>query len=201
MGDGAMCHECRRYHCVCGDESAFYVAEPIATAAEQWNAIASNPQTLLDERNALRDALLDIRKRISGRRLPFCDDIREVIKLVIPLLLCMALSGCVQPIDPAQPVNPDDRKPVAGSLEQIAYQSFQDRDVVRAKKLRAIKGTRYDANRIKSIEIAGAEASRETWAPVAAALADRLDSIPQSDQAAFDAVLEEIAVGSERASK
>jgi len=171
------------------------------TAAQQWNAVASNPQTLLDERNALRDALLDIRKRISGRRLPFCDDIREVIKLALPLLLCVLLSGCVQPIDPAQPVTPDERKPVAGSLEEIVFKSFQERDLLRAKKLREIKGAQWDANRIKRIESAGAEASRETWAPVAAALAERLDRIPQTDQAAFDAVLEEIAAGSERASR
>lgn len=173
------------------------MSEP--TAAQQWAAATSDPTKLLDERNALRDALLDIRKRISGRRLPFCDDIREVIKLALPLLLCMLLSGCVQPIDPAQPVKPDERKPVAGSLSDVVYQSLQARDLVRARKLREIKGAQWDANRIKRIESAGAEASRETWAPVAAALAERLDRIPQTDQAAFDAVLEELATGSERA--
>jgi len=170
------------------------------TAAAQWNSIASNPQALLDERNALRDALEKIRNMIEPRYLPFCDDIRVVIAKALPLLLCLVLSGCVQPIDPAQPVKPDERnKPVAGSLSDIVYRSLQERDVVRAKKLRAIKGTRYDSNRIKSIENAGAEASRETWAPVAAALAERLDSIPQSDQAAFDAVLEELASGADKA--
>lgn len=170
------------------------------TAAEQWAAATSDPTKLIDERNALRDAMIEVRRQLGCRSYPFCDDIRGVIAKVIPLLLCFVLSGCVQPIDPAQPVKPDDRnKPVAGSLSDIVYRSLQERDVVRAKKLRAIKGTRYDANRIKSIEAAGAEASRETWAPVAAALAERLDSIPQSDQAAFDAVLEEIASGAEKA--
>lgn len=171
------------------------------TAAEQWNAVASNPQKLLDERDKLRNALRTIRRQISGRQLPFCNDIREVIKAALPLLLCVLLSGCVQPIDPTQPVKPDERKPVAGSLEEIAFRSFQERDLLRAKKLRAIKGQPWDSARIKRIESAGAEASRETWAPVAAALAERLDHIPQTDQAAFDAVLEEIASGSERASK
>jgi len=174
------------------------MSEP--TAAAQWNAIASNPQKLLDERNALRDALEKIRKMIEPRYLPFCDDIRVVIAKALPLLLCFVMSGCVQPIDPAQPVKPDERnKPVAGSLSDIVYRSLQDRDVVRAKKLRAIKGQPWDSARIKRIEQAGAEASRETWAPVAAALAERLDSIPQSDQAAFDAVLEEIALAAEKA--
>ena len=169
------------------------------TAAQQWNSITANPQTLLDERDKLRNALRTIRKQISGRQLPFCNDIREVIKLALPLLLCVVLSGCVQPIDPAQPIKPDERKPVAGSLSDIVYRSLQERDVVRANKLREIKGQPWDSARIKRIEQAGAEASRETWAPVAAALAERLDRIPQTDQAAFDAVLEEIAAGSERA--
>lgn len=92
MGDGAMCHECRRYHCVCGDEAAVRVSEP--SAAQAYNAVASNPQPLLDERDKLRNALRDIRRRISGRQLPFCNDIRDVIKAaLLPLLLCM-LIGC-----------------------------------------------------------------------------------------------------------
>ena len=181
------------------------MSEP--TAAEQWNAVASNPQTLLDERNALRDALLDIRKRISGRRLPFCDDIREVIKLALPLLLCVLLSGCVQPIDPAQPVKPDERKPVAGSMSDIVYRSLQDRDLVRAKKLTQLADdiaagrVKYDNAIMKRIEQIGADASRETWVPVSQKLARTLDGDPDKplDQAAAVKAVRELATGSERA--
>lgn len=121
------------------------------------------------------------------------------------LLLCLILSGCVDPVAPTDPTKPTpDRRPApvnSQSLEDVAYQSFQQRDLVRAKKLRAIRGAKYDANRQKLIEQAGADASRETWKPVADALAAKLDRIPQDDQAAFDAVLEELAKGSERAGK
>lgn len=173
------------------------MSEP--TAAQKWAAVANDPSKLIDERNALRNALIEVRRQLGCRSYPFCDDIRSVIAKVVPLLLCVLLSGCVAPIDPAQPVKPDERKPASGELSDIVYRSLQDRDVLRAKKLREIKGQPWDSARIKRIESAGAEASRETWAPVAAALAERLDRIPQTDQAAFDAVLEEIAVGSEKA--
>ena len=114
------------------------------------------------------------------------------------LLSVLFACGCTQPTGPHK----DKPKPVShASLEQIAYESFQNRDLVRAKKLRDLKGTRFDGKRIEAISRAGAEASEETWKPVAAELAKRLDAIPQGDQAAFDAVLEEIARGSERAGK
>jgi hypothetical protein len=64
-----------------------------------------------------------------------------------------------------------------------------------------LKGTKYDGKRQEAISQAGAEASAESWKPVADALAKRLDKISQTDQAAFDAVLEELAVASERAGK
>ena len=95
------------------------------------------------------------------------------------------------------------KKPVAGpqTLEQIAFHSFQQRDIVRAKKLREMKGTKYDAKRQQAIESAGADASRETWKPVADELARRLNKIPQNDQAAFDSVIDELVRAAERAGK
>lgn len=123
--------------------------------------------------------------------------------LPIAISLAVLLAGCVQPVDNSGGKKPDGRTvhPPSGSLEQIAYESFQRRDIIRAEKLRSLKGVKYDSKRQEEIERAGAEASRETWAPVADALAKRLDSIPQDDQAAFDAVVEELAKGAERAGK
>jgi len=114
------------------------------------------------------------------------------------LLFVFALlfAGCVA--DVAASKKPP---PKTNTLEQIAFESFQRRDVLRAAKLRALKGTKYDGKRMQAIEQAGAEASTETWKRVAEALAKRLDKLPQDDQAAFDSVIEELAKAAERAGK
>ena len=109
------------------------------------------------------------------------------------------IGGCI-----AQPGGSKPTKPKPGTkqtLDQIAFDSFQRRDLVRAEKLRAIKGTKFDGKRMEAIARAGADASSETWEPVAKALSAALDKIPQDDQAAFDAVLEQLARGAQRAGK
>jgi len=115
------------------------------------------------------------------------------------LLLSLLTIGCIAQTG----TNPSKPKPKPGgsSLSDITFESLQSRDRLRATKLRALKGTKYDGKRQEAISQAGAEASAESWKPVAAALAKRLDKISQTDQAAFDAVLEELAVASERAGK
>ena len=117
-------------------------------------------------------------------------------RLLFSLLAMLGVAGCL-----AQPGAAKPKKPVAATIEQVAFDSFQKRDVVRAAKLRAIKGTKYDGKRMEAIAKAGAEASEETWRPVAEMLAKKLDAIPQDDQAAFDAVVEQIATAAERAGK
>lgn len=123
--------------------------------------------------------------------------------LPIALAASVLLVGCVQaPSGDAEKQRQSPGRVVdARSLEQIAFESFQQRDRLRAEKLRALKGLKYDVKRQDAIAEAGAEASEESWAPVREALAKRLDSIPQSDQAAFDKVLDELAAGAERAGK
>lgn len=117
------------------------------------------------------------------------------------LLLSLLAIGCVAQTG----TNPSKPKPKPGgsSLSGITFESLQARDRLRATKLRALKGQgkKYDAKRMELIEQIGAEASRESWRPVADALAKRLDKISQTDQVAFDAVLEELAIASERAGK
>lgn len=124
---------------------------------------------------------------------------RSSLMLVASLLIC----GCMQPVGGSgKSPSPSKRdQQASGKLEQLAFESFQARDRVRAEKLRALKGIKYDIKRQEAIEAAGAEASRETWEPVAAELARRLDAIPQRDTAAFDAVIDELSRGSERAGK
>jgi len=115
------------------------------------------------------------------------------------VLACCIVGGCI-----AQPGGTKPAKPKPGTkqtLDQIAFESFQRRDVVRAEKLRALKGTRFDGKRQDAIAKAGADASQETWEPVAKALSAVLDKLPQDDQAAFDAVLEQLAKGAQRAGK
>ena len=113
------------------------------------------------------------------------------------LFVCALLFiGCVA--DVAAPKKPP---PKQNTLEQIAFESFQKRDTLRAAKLRALKGTKYDGKRMQAIEQAGADASTETWKRVAEALAKRLDKLPQDDQAAFDSVIEELAKAAERAGR
>lgn len=113
------------------------------------------------------------------------------------LALCCVVGGCV-----VQPSGKTPAKPKPGAkatLESIAFESFQKRDTVRAEKLRALKGTRFDGKRMEAIAKAGADASQETWEPVAKSLSNVLDKVPQDDQAAFDKVLESLAKAAERA--
>ena len=121
-----------------------------------------------------------------------------------PLVAALALfCGCVQsPSGQTKPEKPTPGRVVnAQSLEQIAFESFQQRDRLRAEKLRKLKGLKYDVARQDAIAEAGAEASEESWAPVREVLSKRLDAIPQTDQAAFDKVLDELAAGAERAGR
>ena len=118
-------------------------------------------------------------------------------RLLAFLLALLLIGGCV--VQPG--TSGDNPKPGKQTLEAIAFESFQKRDVVRAEKLRGLKGTKYDGKRMESIAKAGADASQETWEPVAKALAGVLDKLPQDDQAAFDNVLEQLAKGAERAGK
>lgn len=113
------------------------------------------------------------------------------------LLLALGLSfGCID----QGTLTPNKPKPGAKqTLEQVAFEAFQKRDIVRAEKLRALKGTKYDGKRQEAIAKAGADAAQETWEPVAKALAGVLDRVPQDDQAAFDNVLESLAKAADRA--
>lgn len=118
--------------------------------------------------------------------------------LTLAMTLAFVVCGCLA--GQSGPKSAKPKKPAtATTIEQVAFDSFQQRDVVRAAKLRALKGTRFDGKRMDAIAKAGAEASEETWKPVAAMLAKKLDSLPQDDQASFDAVLEQLARAAERA--
>jgi len=126
------------------------------------------------------------------------------LSMSVAALLLALCFGCVdQGTDrKTKPTKPK-KQIAATSIEDLAYQSFQNRDKLRAEKLRALKGQghKYDAKRMALIEQAGADASRESWKPVTEAIAKKMNAASQTDEAAFDSVLEELARGSEKASQ
>lgn len=113
------------------------------------------------------------------------------------LFLVVLIVGCIAPPSGTTPAKP--KSGTKATLEQVAFEAFQKRDIVRAEKLRALKGTKYDGRRMEAIAKAGADASQETWEPVAKSLATVLDKVPQDDQEAFDKVLESLAKAADRA--
>lgn len=115
-------------------------------------------------------------------------------------LIAFLLIGCTQPTGgggkkPTPPPAKETR------LEQLAFESFQKRDELRAKNLREMRNVRFDAKRMEAIAEAGSKASIESWKPVAEELAKRLDAVSQTDTEAFNAVLDELANAADRASK
>lgn len=120
---------------------------------------------------------------------------------IASLILCLLLTvGCTQPSgEGKKPIKPAPSKETR--LEQLAFESFQKRDELRAKNLRELRNIRFDAKRMEAIAEAGSKASIESWKPVAEELAKRLDSVPQTDQESFNAVLDELAKAADRASK
>lgn len=126
--------------------------------------------------------------------------------LPIAISLAVLLAGCVQPVDNSGGKKPDGRTvhPPSGSLaalEDACFESFQERDRLRAKMLPEIKSLKYDVNRQKAIEKIGAEASRQTWEPVAKLLDEILRDVPQDDTEKWGQVVDAVARGAERAGK
>jgi len=119
--------------------------------------------------------------------------------LVLALIVLLS-AGCTQP------TGGGGKKPAPSPvketrLEQLAFESFQKRDELRAKNLREMKSIKYDSKRLEAIAEAGSKASIESWKPVAEELAKRLDAVPQTDIEAFNAVLDELANAATKASK
>lgn len=123
------------------------------------------------------------------------------MRTVVLALAVLFASGCTQPSGGGGSKKPTPGPAKVSRLEQLAFESFQKRDELRAKNLRELRGTRFDAKRMEAIAEAGSRASIESWKPVAEELAKRLDSVSQTDAEAFDAVLSEIANAADRASK
>jgi hypothetical protein len=125
---------------------------------------------------------------------------------VLAVLLAAAMfAGCLAQPLAKRPHNPDTN---AVTLSDFAYQSFRKRDRLRAVKLRAIAEDvkagrlKYDGPVMEAIEQAGAEASRESWQPVADQLAKLLnDRGKKLDAAKCEQALRELADGAERAGK
>lgn len=124
------------------------------------------------------------------------------MRKLLTVICSLVVIGCAEPKQ-SKREGKTEPEVVNSSLEQIAFEAFQKRDRLRAKYLLEAKGkgTKYDIKRQEVIAEIGARASEESWAPVAAELSRRLDRVSQSDQAAFDQVLNELAKAAERAGK
>ncbi len=123
------------------------------------------------------------------------------------LVVSWFVAGCVaQPgtNGPAKP-KPSTKKPAGTTLSSLAFDSFQKRDRLRAEKLRRIADDvnagrlKYDGPVIESIAKAGAEASEESWKPVADALAKLLGDGEKLDAAKCEKAIRDVADGAERA--
>jgi hypothetical protein len=133
----------------------------------------------------------------------------EWIRGTLSLLVVAAwLVGCVVQSDgvvsPAKP-KPSPKRPADQTLAARAFDSFQKRDRLRAEKLRRVADDvrdgrlKYDGPVMEAIERAGADASRETWQPVADALSKLLGSGQTLDAAKCEQAIRELADGAEKA--
>jgi hypothetical protein len=115
-------------------------------------------------------------------------------------LCCGLVHGCAVPKEADKPVSGQQ------TLEQLAYESFQMRDAVRADKLEKLAADiesekiKWDGPVMEAIEKAGAEAAEETWRPTAKAAGTLLNS-GKYDKTKVAAAVRDIARGARKASK
>ena len=127
--------------------------------------------------------------------------------LVSFLVASWFVIGCVAQPDTTNPAKPkpSTKKPAGTTLSAIAFDSFQARDRLRAEILRTIADDvrdgrlKFDGPVMEAIEKAGADASRETWKPVADALARLLGDGEKLDAAKCEKAIRDLADGAERA--
>ena len=103
---------------------------------------------------------------------------QAVRSLYLGIIFSVALVGCLVKSGAVKPPKPSGK----ATLETLAYDSFQNRDRIRAVKLRAVADDikagrlKYDGPVMAAVESAGAEASKESWKPVADQLAKLLNA-------------------------
>lgn len=91
--------------------------------------------------------------------------------------------------------------PEGASLSDVAYRSFLHREKLRSEKLNRIADDvksgklKYDAVIITEIAKAGAEASEESWKPVAARLGQILNSGGTLDAVKCEKAIRDVAAG------
>ncbi len=128
-------------------------------------------------------------------------------RVIVSLLVASwFVIGCVaQPGTNKNAKKPAAKKPAVSTLASLAFESFQKRDRLRAEKLRRIADDvnsgrlKYDGPVMEAIEKAGADASRETYQPVANALAKLLGDGEKLDAMNCEQALRQLADGAERA--
>ena len=131
-------------------------------------------------------------------------DDRLLAVAAVFLTLCMVVGGCV-----VQPSGKAPAKPKPGAkatLENVAFDAFQKRDIVRADLIdAAIKDIqedrlKYDGPCMERLAKIGAEASEATWKPAANSAQSVMAGDKWSKEKAIK-VFEAIRDGSRRAGK
>ena len=126
---------------------------------------------------------------------------RVIVSLFVA---CWFVCGCVSQSGKSKP---KPKKPAGTTLSAIAFDSFQARDRLRAEKLRRVADDvkagrlKYDGPVMEAIEKVGAEASRESWQPVADQLAKLLGEGSNLDATKCEQAIRDLADGAERAGK
>lgn len=112
--------------------------------------------------------------------------------------------GCVAQSGPGGKKS-SPKKPAGTTLSAIAFDSFQKRDRLRAEKLRRLADDvkagrlKYDGPVMDAISKAGAEASEETWKPVADKLQALLGDGAKLDAGKCEKAIRDLADGAEKA--
>ena len=111
-------------------------------------------------------------------------------------VLAFFFAGCmVQKGGVVQPKKDD------GTLVDVAYRSFLNREKLRSEKLNRVADDiksgklKYDGPVMAEIEKSGAEASQESWKPVAARLGQILNSGGTLDAAKAEKAIRDVAAG------
>ena len=127
----------------------------------------------------------------------------RLLAVVFALLIC---AGCVAQTDSGKTTKPKPKPIGKQTLADLAYESFQQRDGVRAKKLREAADEidagklKYDGPCMDRMAEIGAQSSEQTWKPTAEK-AQEIMSGEKWDAVKAAKVFRDIADGSERAGK
>lgn len=117
-------------------------------------------------------------------------------------VLAFFFAGCMVQKSGVAPPKKED-----GTLSDVAYKSFLHREQLRSEKLNRVADDiksgklKYDGPVMDAVKTAGAEASEESWKPVAARLGQILNSGGALDAAKAEKAIRDVAAGAAKVGK